>query len=68
MPALNRGEGAMHDAMLAEEALALQDCDAIMLAQFSTARARATVEQATGKPVLTSPDAAVRAMRAALGK
>lgn len=67
MPALNRGEGAAHDAMLADEAKKLVDCDAIMLAQFSTARARAAVEQATGKPVLTSPDAAVRAMRAALG-
>ena len=66
MPALNRGDGAAHDAMLAIEALKLKECDAIMLAQFSTARARAAVEQATGKPVLTSPDAAVRAMKAAL--
>ena len=66
MPALSRGEGAAHDAMLAEVAMALTDCDAIMLAQFSTARARAAVAKATGKPVLTSPDAAVRAMRATL--
>ena len=66
MQALNRGDGAVHDAMLAKAALALGECDAIMLAQFSTARARAAVEQATGKPVLTSPDAAVRAMRVAL--
>lgn len=66
MAALNRGDGAAHDAMLATEALKLKDCDAIMLAQFSTARARAAVEQAAGKPVLTSPDAAVRAMKAAL--
>ena len=66
MPALNRGDGAAHDAMLADAALALRDCDAIMLAQFSTARARSAVEQATGKPVLTSPDAAVRAMKASL--
>ena len=66
MPALHRGDGAAHDAMLAREAMQLKDCDAIMLAQFSTARARSAVEQATGKPVLTSPDAAVRAMQAAL--
>ena len=66
MPALNRGDGAAHDAMLATEALKLKHCDAIMLAQFSTARARAAVERTTGKPVLTSPDAAVRAMKAAL--
>ena len=68
MPALNRGDGAAHDALLAAAATAgLAACDAIMLAQFSTARARAAVEAATGKPVLTSPDSAVRAMRAALG-
>ncbi len=67
MPALNRGEAAVHDALLADKARSLEDCDAIMLAQFSTARARAAVEAATGRPVLTSPDSAVRAMRAALG-
>ena len=68
MPALNRGDAATHDALLAEAAKALKDCDAVMLAQFSTARARAAVEAATGKTVLTSPDAAVRAMRASLTK
>lgn len=67
MPALNRGDAATHDSLLAESARTLKDCDAIMLAQFSTARARAPVEAATGRPVLTSPDSAVRAMRAALG-
>ena len=67
MPALTRGDAATHDSLLAESARTLKDCDAIMLAQFSTARARAPVEAATGRPVLTSPDSAVRAMRAALG-
>ena len=67
MPALNRGDAATHDAFLAEAAKALKDCDAVMLAQFSTARARPAVEAVTGKMVLTSPDAAVRAMRVALG-
>lgn len=66
MPALNRGEGALHDSLLADAAKALQHCDAIMLAQFSTARARASIEAATGRKVLTSPDAAVRALRRAL--
>lgn len=66
MPALNRGDGATHDRLLAEAAMSLKDCDAIMLAQFSTARAREAVAAATGRPVLTSPDSAVRAMRAAL--
>lgn len=66
MPALNAGDGATHDTLLADAAVTLTDCDAIMLAQFSTARARDAVATATGKPVLTSPDSAVRAMRAAL--
>ncbi len=66
MAALNRGDGATHDRLLAEAAASLTDCDAIMLAQFSTARAREAVAAATGRPVLTSPDSAVRAMRAAL--
>ena len=66
MPALNRGDAVTHDALLADAAKALKDCDAVMLAQFSTARARPAVEAITGKMVLTSPDAAVRAMRVAL--
>jgi Asp/Glu/hydantoin racemase len=66
MPALNRGDTATHDALLAREALKLRDCEAIMLAQFSTARARTAVHAATGVTVMTSPDSAVRAMRAAL--
>ena len=66
MPALNRGDAATHDALLADAAKTLKDCDAVMLAQFSTARARPAVEAVTGKTVLTSPDAAVRAMRVAL--
>ena len=63
MVALNAGDGARHDALLADAAEQLKDCDTIMLAQFSTARARDAVEAATGKPVLTSPDSAVLAMR-----
>ena len=65
MPALNHGDAATHDALLAEAAKGLKDCDAVMLAQFSTARARPAIEAITGKTVLTSPDAAVRAMRTA---
>lgn len=64
MAALNDGDGAAHDALLADASVGLAGCDLIMLAQFSTARARSAVEAATGAPVLTSPDSAVRAMRA----
>jgi hypothetical protein len=39
------------------------DCDVIALAQFSLARAKPLVEAATGKPVLTTPESAVRKLR-----
>ena len=41
----------------------LSGCDALMLAQFSTARARDAVANVVRCPVLTSPDSAVLAMR-----
>ncbi|MEM7745036.1 MAG: aspartate/glutamate racemase family protein [Pseudomonadota bacterium] len=66
MDALAAGDGPRHDALLADGARALGDCGTIMLAQFSTARAREAVAAATGRTVLTSPDSAVLAMKAAL--
>lgn len=63
MGALQSGDGAHHDALLAQKAAAFAGCDVIMLAQFSTARAAPLVAARTGKPVLTSPDSAVRALR-----
>ena len=67
MAALRAGDGARHDALLAEAAKQLSDCSAIMLGQFSTARAKPAVAAATGKPVLTSPDTAVAALRNRFG-
>ena len=66
MSALNAGDGEAHDQILADAAAALGACDTILLAQFSTARARDAVQRATGKPVLTSPDSAVSRMRSLL--
>lgn len=63
MTALARGDGATHDRLLAEAAAGLAGCNAIMLGQFSTARAKPAVEAATGRPVLTSPDTAVAALK-----
>ena len=67
MTALRAGDGARHDALLAEAAGDLAACGAIMLGQFSTARAKDAVAAATGKPVLTSPDTAVEALKRQLG-
>ncbi|MBI5265323.1 MAG: arylsulfatase [Bradyrhizobium sp.] len=61
--ALDRGYPAEHDALVAEASKELCDCDVIALAQFSLARAAPLVAEATGLPVLTTPDSAVLKLR-----
>ena len=65
LDALNAGDGERHDALIAAQAAALRarGCTRIALAQFSMARARVACEAATGLPVLTTVDSAVRALR-----
>jgi aspartate/glutamate racemase len=63
--ALNAGDTQRHDELVAARAKALhaRGCTRIALAQFSLARARAACEAASGLPVLTTVDSAVRALR-----
>ncbi|WP_431285228.1 arylsulfatase [Humitalea sp. 24SJ18S-53] len=68
MAALDAGDGALHDRLAAEAARGLAGCDVIALAQFSLARAADGVAAATGLPVLTTPDSAVRKIRRLLGR
>ena len=63
LAAMDRGDFAEHDRLAAEAAKDLADCDVIALAQFSLARAKPLVEAATGRPVLTTPDSAIRKLR-----
>jgi hypothetical protein len=63
LAALDRGNGPEHDAAAARAAGEIAGCDVIALAQFSLARAAGAVAAATGKPVLTTPDSAVRKLR-----
>jgi Asp/Glu/hydantoin racemase len=65
MAALNAGNGALHDRLVAAQAQRLQSegCEVIALAQFSMARARGLCEAATGLPVLTTVDSAVSALK-----
>ena len=65
LAALNAGDGARHDALVADAALHLkaQGAEVIALAQFSLARARNAVAERTGLPVLTTVDSAVRKLR-----
>lgn len=67
LAALDRGDGAEHDRLAASAARDLAECDAIALAQFSLARAAPAVAAATGKPLLTTPDSAVRKLKRLLG-
>ncbi|GKS83069.1 aspartate/glutamate racemase family protein [Acidovorax sp. SUPP1855] len=69
LDALNLGDAALHDRLIAEQALALQaqGCRRIALAQFSMARARGACEAATGLPVFTTVHSAVARLRQRLG-
>jgi hypothetical protein len=50
---------ATHDRLIAEASKDLRDCDVIALAQFSIAATAPLVAEATGRPVVTTPDSAV---------
>ncbi|MFC0385181.1 aspartate/glutamate racemase family protein [Muricoccus vinaceus] len=61
--ALDRGDASEHDRLVAEAAVELSSCDVIALAQFSLSSAAGAVADRTGRPVLTTPDSAVRKLR-----
>ena len=61
---LKGGDAETHNRLVAARAPELSDCDAIMLAHFSTSRAADAVRAAVGVPVLTAPHAAVESMQA----
>jgi hypothetical protein len=69
MQALNAGDFATHDALVAEAAAeaAAQGCGATALAQFSLARAAPAVAARTGLPVFTTPESAVRRLMRTMG-
>lgn len=66
LDALKGGNAETHNRLVTERSPELSDCDAIMLAHFSTSRARSFVEEKLGRTVLTSPTAAVQALRRAV--
>ncbi|MCH2402299.1 MAG: aspartate/glutamate racemase family protein [Pirellulales bacterium] len=59
MDALRGGDSARHDALVAEAANDLVDCQALMLAQHSMGRSRRLITAVPGRQLVTSPDTAV---------
>jgi hypothetical protein len=63
LAALQGGDAGRHDALVAEAAAAFASADAVLLAQFSMARAAALVPVLPGRRVLTTPGSAVAKLR-----
>jgi Asp/Glu/hydantoin racemase len=61
--ALQKGQGVEHDRLIAAAAAELPACDALVLGQFSMARAAAGIAMASGRKVLTSPHSAVTKLK-----
>jgi Asp/Glu/hydantoin racemase len=66
MAALKAGDAPAHNRLVAAAALRFADCDAVLLAHFSTSRAAAETSAALGRPVLTSPGSAVAKLKTIL--
>lgn len=63
LAALKAGDGAGHDAAVQAACRALGPQDAVVLGQFSLARAEKVLTPMSDCPVITTPDSAVRALR-----
>jgi Asp/Glu/hydantoin racemase len=70
LDALDRGDAALHDRIVADAARRVveQGAELVALAQFSIARAATEVGRAVPVPVLTSIGSAVRALRSRTGE
>jgi Asp/Glu/hydantoin racemase len=68
LAALDRGDRREHDRLVANASKDLRDCDLIALAQYSMAPAAARVAEASGRPVLTTPDSAVTKLKELLSR
>jgi len=66
LDALKAGDGARHDELVAAAVSRLRGVDAVVLGQFSLARAGGLCAQASGLPVITTPESAVEALKAAV--
>jgi hypothetical protein len=68
LAALKSGDAARHNELIAEAATTLPEVDAIVLGQFSMAQAApAIAARLPGRRIITTPDSAVRKLKARLG-
>lgn len=63
LEAKRAGDQGTHDRLIATTAAGIEDADVIMLAQFSMASAAEQARERTAIPILTSPEAAILAIR-----
>ena len=68
LAALQRGDADEHDALIARTGPEFEDCDVLMLAQFSMARAARRFAPCAGRRLLTSPDSAVARLKRELAE
>ncbi len=61
--ALQKGQATEHDRLIAAAARDVGPCDALVLGQFSMARAAASIAMKPGRKVLTSPHSAVSRLK-----
>ena len=61
--ALVQGRAAEHDSLIAAAAAEMGHCDALVLGQFSMARAATGIPARSGRKVLTSPHSAVARLK-----
>ena len=66
LAALQAGRGDEHDRIVADTAARLPQVDALVLGQFSLARAAKVIPSVNGRVVLTTPDSAVAKLRSLL--
>jgi Asp/Glu/hydantoin racemase len=67
LAALHEGQPAEHDRLIAAAAARLEDCQVLVLGQFSMASAAECIPGRPGRKVLTSPASAVMRLKQILG-
>ena len=67
LAALHDGNPDEHDRLIAAAAQRMDDCEALILGQFSMASAAESIPSRSGRKVLTSPASAVLRLKQALG-